>query len=148
MLAILLLLVGGFAFMRAGVPGVVMLLLALAIWMPLFLALDRPAVVERCGLRCQTCGYDLRGQVAPRCPECGRELDEHERTLLAGAMSPTVRNRAQRGAWIVVIALILLFVATLLAVGITHYRRGPMRAATRPVATQPASVATRPGGGG
>ena len=28
---------------------------------------------------CRNCGYDLRGQVNPRCPECGMEFDgEHE----------------------------------------------------------------------
>jgi hypothetical protein len=25
---------------------------------------------------CAHCGYDLRGQTVPRCPECGREFDE------------------------------------------------------------------------
>ena len=36
----------------------------------------RAALLE-CGIPvCMKCGYDLRGQTFPRCPECGREFDE------------------------------------------------------------------------
>jgi len=31
--------------------------------------------VSRGRLRCNKCGYDLRGQTVPRCPECGTEFE-------------------------------------------------------------------------
>ncbi len=32
---------------------------------------------------CRTCGYDLRGQTQPRCPECGRHFDPQDPTTYA-----------------------------------------------------------------
>ena len=29
------------------------------------------------GNLCPTCGYDIRGQIEPRCPECGETFDKH-----------------------------------------------------------------------
>jgi hypothetical protein len=29
-----------------------------------------------CVSLCQSCGYDLRGQIEPRCPECGTTFDQ------------------------------------------------------------------------
>jgi len=40
-----------------------------------FVLFDRAVVLERAGFRCRRCGYDLRGQIEPRCPECGWEFD-------------------------------------------------------------------------
>jgi hypothetical protein len=55
----------------------------LPLWMPVFLFLVLPAsaVAVRSVRRrrrrnrglCERCGYDLRGSVSGRCPECGRE---------------------------------------------------------------------------
>ena len=46
-----------------------------------FVFFDRAVVLERAGFRCQRCGYDLRGQVEPRCPECGWEFDAADSTF-------------------------------------------------------------------
>ncbi len=35
----------------------------------------RELLIERGILVCVHCGYDLRGQTEPRCPECGRAFD-------------------------------------------------------------------------
>ncbi len=55
----------------------------LPLWMPVFLFLVLPATVvavrsvrrrrRRDRGLCERCGYDLRGSVSGRCPECGRE---------------------------------------------------------------------------
>jgi hypothetical protein len=39
-------------------------------------------------LRCVYCGYDLRGSVAGRCPECGAELKPRHATRLANSTAP------------------------------------------------------------
>lgn len=41
---------------------------------------------------CLHCGYDLRGQTDPRCPECGRPFDP---TLLRPAAQPTNSDHAR-----------------------------------------------------
>lgn len=40
-------------------------------------------------LKCAHCGFDLRGQIEPRCPECGQPLNEEQ--LRAGRADPTWR---------------------------------------------------------
>src|SRR5690606_13106484 len=65
---------GSFVLTQVGWPDHLAPLMPLTLWVLLFVAVDRPAVVGRCGLRCKGCGYDLRGQVFPRCPECGCDL--------------------------------------------------------------------------
>jgi uncharacterized paraquat-inducible protein A len=122
-------------------------LLALAVWAPVFLALDRARALERRGLRCQGCGYDLRGQVAPRCPECGRQLDDQERAALAAGVPATTAQRARRGAWLLLAAAIMLFVATLLAVAITHYRGARVPTPTSRVVPAAATQAVSDGVG-
>lgn len=42
-------------------------------WMRVFL---RDYLNDRGIPICESCGYDLRGQAKPRCPECGVEFDE------------------------------------------------------------------------
>jgi len=32
--------------------------------------------LQSLGARCVACGYDLRGQVGPRCPECGESVGD------------------------------------------------------------------------
>jgi hypothetical protein len=119
----------------------------LALWVPYFVALDRAAVVERCGFRCKQCGYDLQGQVVPRCPECGGPLDVEQRAILAGSQ-PVPRPRRRVGRARLTITLIVCsFLALLIAVGYTHYRGASARIAQkRAVASQPGSpaAATQP----
>jgi hypothetical protein len=145
-LALIALMLGGMALASRGTDSLVTLGLAFALWLPLFLVLERPRVVQRCGLRCQSCGYDLTGQVVPRCPECGRPLDDRERTILASgavlATATAARGWSRLGA-ICVIVLIALFVATLVAVGVTRWGRTTGRGGVRPASSQPAAPATQ-----
>ena len=36
---------------------------------------ERVVVIDGRGVRCPKCGYDLRGQAEPRCPECNTSFD-------------------------------------------------------------------------
>ena len=51
------------------------LLIMVAVLVPHFAFFERARVLERKGFRCRQCGYDLQGQEASRCPECGAKLD-------------------------------------------------------------------------
>ncbi len=93
------------------------LLVILATGIPYFLFLERARVIERRGFRCQRCGYDLQGQVEPRCPECGIEFD-------AAATTRTQRvpgdegfeKTMRRRRWIGLTVVIVLFALTVLGV--------------------------------
>ena len=39
-----------------------------------FVFLEHVRVIERHGLYCKSCGYNLKGLTEPRCPECGTEF--------------------------------------------------------------------------
>ncbi len=45
-------------------------------WRPTFRQSLREQLVEAGIAVCLKCGYDLRGQTEPRCPECGTTFDE------------------------------------------------------------------------
>ncbi len=125
---------------RAGVTGLfgslIALVVLLLVLVGLLLAVDRVVVIERCGLRCKHCGYDLQGQREPRCPECGNELDAEQRSLLASGEIPTTTHRKSR-TWAVLIAvLVIAALFTLATAGLITYKK--MRAAPRiPATTQP-----------
>jgi hypothetical protein len=109
----------------------IVLLIFLAVWVPYFLLFERARVLERRGFRCHRCGYDLQGQVDPRCPECGLEFSTADtaRSARANHDDDTKRPaRRRRYAWLVVIIAALMFLGTALAVGLTLYM-----ARTRPV---------------
>ncbi|MBU0717492.1 MAG: hypothetical protein KJ749_04520 [Planctomycetes bacterium] len=74
------------------------------------IVLQPPRVIERCGFRCKTCGYDLQGQVVPRCPECGRELDPGGCQILGtGAYpAPTNRRPSRLGTILLLIVIVVL----------------------------------------
>lgn len=114
-------LAGSITLTRAGWSDLAAPFLMLLFYFPVLLVIDRVNVIERCGFRCRTCGYDLRGQVAPRCPECGREFDADERAILETGVLPPSVHRPRR-AVVVVAVLIFLFLGTLFAVGVTYFR--------------------------
>ncbi len=72
-------------------------------------------VIERRGFRCLGCGYDLRGQVQGRCPECGDEfnLAELQAHLSQDSEAPVNRRRSRIGV------LILLVVVLAMTLGLT-----------------------------
>ncbi len=82
-----------------------------------FMLFDRAVVYERTGLRCHDCGYDLKGQVEPRCPECGRVLDDEQAARLASGGMADEPRPVRRGLWFrdwgVIIAASLLVLATI-----------------------------------
>lgn len=133
-------LTAAFVSSRAGMTDYA-ILIALVIWPPYFLALDRAVAIERCGFLCKGCGYNLRGQVDPRCPECGREFDDDERAFLRTGVAPESAGGARHRTWIGVVVIALICVFTL-ATGITHFYAASARAARlRATATQPAATA-------
>lgn len=89
-----------------------------------FLCFERARLIERCGFRCQSCGYDLQGQVEPRCPECGREFDAGERTDMRRLSSADVAEQARRRRWVkwVGVAFLVALVAAQI-LGLYFWRR-------------------------
>ena len=130
-----LVLAGAFFASRAGLSDYSAVIIVFVLWLPFFLLVDRAAVVERCGFRCKTCGYDLQGQIAPRCPECGRDFDAEERAFLEGSVAPQPVSGRRRATWIGVVVIGLILMSTLVT-GILYYYTAST-AARRPVATQP-----------
>jgi len=47
-------------------------------------------------LTCLNCGYDLRGTVSGRCPECGREFDRIGHPILCGCQDSARRRTGKR----------------------------------------------------
>ncbi|HUU98755.1 MAG TPA: hypothetical protein VM487_23735, partial [Phycisphaerae bacterium] len=112
-------------------PDFIALPVILILWLPWFLLLERVAVLERLGFRCRQCGYDLRGQTVPRCPECGQEFDAVERAYLETGVFPSGPVRRRSRAWFAIPLLLFAVTLTGLAVGITHYRAVQARIAGR-----------------
>lgn len=89
-------------------------------------------LIERRAFSYKKCGYDLRGQVEHRCPECGTPFDPGEETrILARIGSPPPKPR-----WIVVV--LMPIVALTLMANILTYRAG--RAGQAPGPTTRPSV--------
>lgn len=145
-------LVGVILITRAGWGGDwVAVPLAFAVWVPVILLLDRANVLERRGFWCRQCGYDLRGQVDPQCPECGREFDSSE-TAQMELPDPTrlVQGQERKGGYVGLILIIALTVAlavsVILSLGV--YRRARSRsvppAPAQPATTVPDGVGDQP----
>ena len=108
------------------------------------IVLQPPRVRERCGLRCKTCGYDLHGQVVPRCPECGRDLDPEERGFLETGAYPTPPGRDRPRRWAILLLILLIALGLTVAVGLYKTTRFAPRPA--PPSTQPAPPGATAGG--
>jgi hypothetical protein len=101
-----------------------------------FYVFERVLLIERRAFCCKKCGYDWRGQVEHRCPECGTPFDPGEKArILARIDSPPPKPKHR---WIVAV-LILILALTLMA-NILTYRAGRARPGPGPT--------TRPGGPG
>ncbi len=92
----------------------------------IFRLIERAVVLERCGFRCRQCGYDLRGQGDPYCPECGRGFDAAEVAQMsssdpAGVAQPA--KRTGRRSSFILLALIIIVVVTQVILGIVVHRR-------------------------
>jgi hypothetical protein len=126
---------------RLGLGDLVFLPAIVGLAAPYFLLIDRAVVLERHGLRCQRCGYDLRGQTVPRCPECARELDARERARLeAGASAGLpVAERPRRRAAIALVIIVPLLISV--GSGFVLWHLGSAKLARqRGAATQPAPL--------
>ena len=89
------------------------LALMLVVFVPFFLFFERPVVHERAGFRCRQCGYDLQGQVDPRCPECGREFDSVEIARMQGVKLDSGAGQPWRTRrWVKVVAVLLMVALT------------------------------------
>ena len=132
---LVIMLAGGVFVAYTGGGELVAMPMAFALWVPFFLMLDRPAVIERHGFRCRHCGYDLQGQAVPRCPECGREFDAAERARMEAGTSSAAPRAASRPRRL--IALILIFIALLVTfgLGLAVYHTSRMAPAPPPVPT-------------
>ncbi len=99
-----------------------------------FFLFDRAVVHERTGFRCHGCGYDLQGQVAARCPECGLEFEAA--ALATYQAHGEERKRAARRTMArITLAFLIgsLFVATIMTV--VYTRAAQRRAARTLIAT-------------
>lgn len=124
---------------RMGFHDLLLIPLLVIFGLPWFLLIDRAVVLERCGFRCRTCGYDLRGQSAPRCPECGQEFNPDERAYLETGVYPRPALRRRRRGLIGVLLIVML---GLLVVGNLVLLN--LRSAAPPLATQPATSTSAP----
>lgn len=130
---------------QGGWSGILAVLALIASIVPILLLLDRPRVIERAGIRCRGCGYDLRGQATPRCPECGRELDAAERAQVAEGTVPMPAGERNRWQALLLVVAIVLLGLMVLATGLTWFRASTARMAQRAApATQATSQPSAP----
>ncbi|MFQ5496151.1 MAG: hypothetical protein ACE5EX_12315, partial [Phycisphaerae bacterium] len=108
-----------------------------AILGPYFVFFDRPRVVERHGFHCGKCGYDLQGQVVPRCPECGEAFDKELAGRMKRAAAGASRDSSRRGP-VLAVVLIMVLSATVVGTGLLVYKT---RMARRPLSSTVRRVA-------
>ena len=94
-----------------------------------FLFFERARLIERTGFRCRRCGYDLRGQVQARCPECSEQFDATEPAFVQADIRkdppPASRPRFRLG-WTLLICVPL---TVTLVLGVVYFKRVRARAA-------------------
>ncbi len=121
--------------------------LSVAAWFSFMLLLDRANVLERRGFRCRKCGYDLRGQIDPLCPECGRQFDSSE-TVQMELPDPTqlVQGQERRRGYLGLVfgAVVLLALLVLMIKSITAYGNVAPRGPTTPPATSSSAEGSQP----
>jgi len=98
--ALAILIVAWAAKLPANMETPVLLAMFAGILVIHFLCFERARVIERHGFRCQRCGYDLQGQVEPRCPECGREFDAADRAKMQQLSSGKIAESVPRRRWV------------------------------------------------
>lgn len=106
----------------------------IVVFLVLLRLFERITLLEARAFRCETCGYDLRGQIVTRCPECGSEFDPGAKERVearVGKPAPRARH-----LWLLVV-LIVLFSATLVA-GILAFRN--RQAGQQPAPPPPTSA--------
>jgi hypothetical protein len=100
-----------YTFLIALIVGLILILLYF---------FDQAVVVERRGLRCKKCGYDLQGQTEARCPECGTAF---EPALLASkGLAGAGRRHRTTWVWTIVAVVTLMLLASVL-LGLHQWRR-------------------------
>ena len=134
--------------MRCGLPPLLALPFAFAtligVLIALLLLIDRPRVIERCGLRCKRCGYDLRGQSEPRCPECGAQLDAEQQAALKTGDVPVTTKRRPRMLWPLLGLLIIFSIASLVFVFLMEFGRIRRAAPLLPTTQSTSAPQTQP----
>ncbi|HRX85008.1 MAG TPA: hypothetical protein P5572_08320, partial [Phycisphaerae bacterium] len=99
------------------------------------LLFDRADLVDRTGMRCHRCGYDLRGQSETRCSECGAAFDPSEAARRAAAAEyQAAATRRRRVASAVLVAITVLGILVFLG-NVLWWRAARRVPAAAPTAT-------------
>jgi hypothetical protein len=79
------------------------------------LSSSEPVAEEEAALSCPACDYDLRGQIEPRCPECGLRFSSLDELEEAARSAKRLYNRVLRSRLRVAILLGGAFAASFVA---------------------------------
>jgi hypothetical protein len=86
---------------------------------------EKVVLLDRRAFTCHKCGYDLRGLIDDRCPECGAAFDRAEQErILARIASPAPKPRYR---WVA--ALVVVLLAFAMAAGMVAWQRASAPAA-------------------
>ena len=104
-----------------------------------FMLVDRPIVHERCGFRCRSCAYDLKGLDEPICPECGTAFTDDDLAIQAAIRDgrppplPPLRNRGRAIAAAVIVVLLSLVITGIFVARRAGRTAPPAGAAATPI---------------
>ena len=108
----------------------------------IFYLCEKIVLLDRRAFTCKRCGYDLRGLIETRCPECGTDFDPAERERIVARMaSPAPKPRYR---WIVPFVVVLL--AFSVVAGLDFWRRAAGATAGRAAAPTTQQGPTTPKG--